>query len=660
MKAINSLIIIFQSFIVGLACATSSANIPTHSELLAIEKNVAFLRNRDPEKAISLSQTAISQLNSEDSAARIIKINFLNHLSYAHIVIGEYSKALTTSSHSISLAEKSNYFLGLGRAYKNIAHCYRLIGNYDTSMKFYLKSLEYRRKTNDEIEISRGLNNIALLYEIINNNDEAIKTYQESLKILNGFEDSQYTAYAHGGISEVYRNLEDYSQALVHANKSLHISSKLNDATGLTIGYNLLGEIQLLSGDLKESEENLLKSIEIANSNHITTSLVEPLINLARIKHRQKDYSAALTTANLALESAQANRELHLQSISYKLISEIYESNQQLSEALENYKSHKNLEDEILNNRSTSNLAAMRTEFELDNLDRQNKLLSQQVELNQTKSEKVIVQRNLIVVFLILVLVIIIFIYHRHIQKRKIQQQATLNRELSQINELKDQFLTNTSHEFRTPLNGIIGLAECLQQELLGPQSEQAKESLAMLCKSGKHLASLVDDIMDFAQLKSQRMQIAPTSIKPYQLINEVVGTCQSLLSKKSVTIVNDVPIDEQPVLADKKRLNQILYNLIGNAIKCSEIGEIRIHTAIEGGYLKFHVSDQGCGIPEDKLESIFEYFEQVDGSASRALNGTGLGLAIVKQLVELHSGRVWVESKLGQGSVFSFTLPSA
>jgi signal transduction histidine kinase/serine phosphatase RsbU (regulator of sigma subunit) len=236
------------------------------------------------------------------------------------------------------------------------------------------------------------------------------------------------------------------------------------------------------------------------------------------------------------------------------------------------------------------------------------------------------------------------------------QVQASLR----QANMLKDEFLANTSHELRTPLNGIIGIAESLIDGATGQLTDKTKTNLVMIVGSGKRLATLVNDILDFSQLKHKTLELQLKPIGLREIVDIVLALSQSSVVNKPVQLVNTIPGDLPPAQADENRLQQILYNLIGNAIKFTDSGTVEISATVVNQHLEMVVSDTGIGVPEDKLERIFKSFEQAEGSTARKYGGTGLGLAVTKQLVQLHGGKIWVKSTVDQGSQFFLTLPIA
>lgn len=246
------------------------------------------------------------------------------------------------------------------------------------------------------------------------------------------------------------------------------------------------------------------------------------------------------------------------------------------------------------------------------------------------------------------------------VQRRKLQQQRKINERLRRVDRLKDDFLANTSHELRTPLNGIIGIVESLMDGVAGPIGDRAREHLSYVHYSGRRLASLVDDILDFSKLKNHSVELHKKSVQPHTLAEIVFTLSQPLIGDKPIDLINDMPTDLPPVLGDEARLVQILHNLVDNAIKFTKRGRVTVKAVVDGDMLRLEVADTGIGIADSHLGRIFESFEQVDGSDTRRYGGTGLGLAITKRLVQLHGGQIWVDSQQNQGSRFMFTLPLA
>ncbi|NEO52302.1 MAG: response regulator [Okeania sp. SIO3B5] len=255
----------------------------------------------------------------------------------------------------------------------------------------------------------------------------------------------------------------------------------------------------------------------------------------------------------------------------------------------------------------------------------------------------------------------ILKVYNKILEKEHSRLEV-VNKELERLNQLKDEFLANTSHELRTPLNAIINLAESMIDSPTDRLSESHKSNLSLIIYSGYRLANLINDILDFSKLRNKDIQLQQKSISIKEITEIVLTLNLPLVKNSALKLINSIDNNLPPVYADENRLQQILFNLIGNAIKFTERGKIEVSAKLVSEknqrQLAITVSDTGIGISEDKLDSIFESFEQADGTISREYRGTGLGLAITKQFVELHGGKIGVKSVLGKGSCFTFTLP--
>ena len=234
------------------------------------------------------------------------------------------------------------------------------------------------------------------------------------------------------------------------------------------------------------------------------------------------------------------------------------------------------------------------------------------------------------------------------------------NARLKELDRIKSQFLANMSHELRTPLNSIIGFSEVLQDGILGEVSEEQRSALEEIWRSSRHLLDLINDLLDFSRIENGRLMLHKTSFEAGSLLDEVKTIIRPLAEKKLQALEIRIEAAMPPITTDRLRLKQVLLNLLGNASKFTqEGGHLTLACSlIEGNQFLFSVSDNGIGISPEDHGIIFEEFRQVDGTVTRSETGSGLGLTISKRLVELAGGQIWVESELGKGSVFSFTLP--
>jgi signal transduction histidine kinase len=223
----------------------------------------------------------------------------------------------------------------------------------------------------------------------------------------------------------------------------------------------------------------------------------------------------------------------------------------------------------------------------------------------------------------------------------------------------KSQFVANMSHELRTPLAAILGYAELIQEGFYESQGPKSLDALTRIRSNGKHLLGLINTVLDIAKIESGQFTLNMTEYAIESVVETVRSATESLAQNKKLALKTEVAKSLPIGLGDEQRLTQVLLNLVGNAIKFTDTGEVRVTAKTVNGHFNVSVTDTGPGIPEEHQARIFEQFHQVDSSNTKAKGGTGLGLAIAKQIVEMHGGRIWVESTFGKGSTFQMELPT-
>ena len=239
------------------------------------------------------------------------------------------------------------------------------------------------------------------------------------------------------------------------------------------------------------------------------------------------------------------------------------------------------------------------------------------------------------------------------------EQKRTAER-LRELDRLKTQFIANMSHELRTPLNSIIGFSRVILKGIDGPLTEAQRQDLTAIYNAGQHLLGLINDILDLSKIEAGRMELQFSEVDMREIIRGVMSTAVGLTRDKPIELRQEVPEDLPPVWADAQRARQVLLNLVSNAAKFTDQGFIAVRAWADESFVTIAVQDTGIGIPREKQEEIFQEFTQVESGTTRRYGGTGLGLAIARRLVELMGGRIWVESEVGKGSTFFFTLPRA
>jgi signal transduction histidine kinase len=230
--------------------------------------------------------------------------------------------------------------------------------------------------------------------------------------------------------------------------------------------------------------------------------------------------------------------------------------------------------------------------------------------------------------------------------------------QLEEASKHKSQFLANMSHELRTPLNAILGYTELIVDGVYGEMPEKAQATLKRITANGKHLLGLINDVLDLSKIEAGQLTLSLDDYSMKDVVHSVYGAVEPLAADKKIAFKAEVAPDLPSGRGDERRLTQVLLNLVGNAIKFTDAGEVAIKASASNGHYSVSVCDTGPGISESDQAKLFQEFQQADNSITRKKGGTGLGLAISKRIVEMHGGQITLHSQLGKGSTFSITLP--
>jgi signal transduction histidine kinase len=232
------------------------------------------------------------------------------------------------------------------------------------------------------------------------------------------------------------------------------------------------------------------------------------------------------------------------------------------------------------------------------------------------------------------------------------------SRQLEVASRHKSEFLANMSHELRTPLNAVLGYTELVLDGIYGEVPDKVRDVMARIDRSGRHLLGLINDVLDLSKIEAGQLELSVADYSLQELVQTVAVAVEALAAEKKLALGVDVAADLPRGHGDERRLSQVLLNLVGNALKFTEHGEVRVAASVRDGEFVVAVADTGPGIAAADQRRIFDAFQQADGSATRKKGGTGLGLSIARRIVELHGGRIWVESAPGKGSTFTFAVP--
>ncbi len=569
------------------------------------------------ETAYKLSNQALAQANSENNASE--KARAFNNLASNLLYFGDSERALELYTQSLNQSLAAKDLSGVNRAYNNLANVYTDIGDIDEATKFRYLQLENSLQTGDSLDQVSAYIGLAQIMTD-KNNIESAKTYIEQAWQAHAEQQDPFLeVYILTTAAMVAEKEQNYAEA-VTANK---------------------------------------KAVAIAQQNDFHGLVISSKVNVARSYLKQKRFQEAIDLSKELLPES-LRFKLSFKNIQlYKILNQAYESLGNFEQALSYQRKIEELEQEFVGEK-------IKFLGEVFKLDRQ--FMEQQEKLEELQKDQQIMslkmeqqkQNQIIWISLSLLLIAIVsFVYYRYMSRKELQRQKLVNQRLQELDRVKDRVLTNTSHELRTPLNGIIGLSEIIIQDENNNFSEANLNCLKLIKSSGEQLARVVNDILELSKLRNSQLTVFKTDFNIVELIEDVVNVCQPNIKSKSVELINQNRGQSILVKQDRGRLQQVLFNVIGNAIKFTNQGFVHITSELKDNQLTISCTDTGIGIPAEKQARVFEGFEQVDDGDSRAKSGTGLGLAITKGIVEALDGRIELYSELGKGTKIKVILPN-
>ena len=582
----------------------------------------------------------------------------LNERAYAQFQQGEYEASYRLSNKALILAEKQQDAQQKSRALSNMASNLRYFGQAEKALELYTKSLQESRAIEDLHGEYRALNNLASIYSDIGDHSVEKKFRQKQLEISQKTENivDQITAYI--GLAQHQISTNNLESAKRYIDFAKNISVKEFDPF-IEI-YVLLteGDIFKANGEFANAIDLYNQAISLAKKYDYQGLQISSATNIVELWLEEKKFQKVIDRAKDLLSQSKAIRLQNKSLQLHNILKRAYE-------AIEDYKN--SLQHERLANQIQQQLSGQKVRFlgEITKIDRQ--VLQQQEKLVELEKDQQIMalkleqqKQNQIIWIGIAILIFSLsfFIYYRYSYRKEIQRQKKVNQRLEELDKVKDRVLTNTSHELRTPLNGIIGLSDVIIKDEENQFSESTLNCLKLIRSSGEQLSLVVNDILELSKLKNSTITLVKSRFDLQDVVKDVIAVCQPNLSGKNIRIINRNDGEKTLVHLDRGRIQQILFNIIGNAIKFTETGKIEIISSLTNSQLEIQVKDTGKGIPTENLERIFAGFEQVDAGNSREQPGTGLGLAISKGIAEAMGGNIKLTSELGVGTRVYIVLP--
>lgn len=633
-------LIICSQNIDSIRSIISSETPSTQLEILA--KETWQYRSKNPMYALNCGQEALNLAIKLNNKAKEAEVN--NFIGVIQRNIGNYPQSLLFFNKALEIAESINDSVQMAYSYNNIGGAYRLERNYTLALTNMFKAIEIFEK----LEMIEGIAfctiNIGIVYRFQGNFEKALDYFDRTIEIRENIGDKFGLAIAINQVIEVLYDRKEYNLALERYSELLELYKELDDRKGIAAVYGGIGGIKYREGDYPTAKEYREIALKLNEEIQNTESVLLNLHELSLIYLKLGDIEKSKNALTRAYDISKTRKTSALaEHFNYK--SSWYEISGRLDSALYYYKKYTHLQDSLAALENIQSIALMESVHQVDRAFQENKILQNE---NRLKDE----QTKFLLILSIILTVSISYILYKFFQNRK------LNKQLKELNATKDKFFSIIGHDLKNPFNNLLGYTQLLADDYETMTEEERKQSVNNLNESSKKLVTLIDNLLQWARANIGAIQYHPKFVNLFLFTTNLVNSNNESILKKELKIINRIDHDLE-VFIDIDYLNLVMRNLLSNAIKFSHPnGTIEFSAKDAANETVVEIKDNGIGIEEDKLKKILDFGGDVSTPGTLNERGTGLGLILVNDLIRKWGGKFSVQSKVGKGSTFSFTIP--
>jgi len=595
---------------------------------------------------------------------KLYQARALRKLGGINMRTSSWLEAQKYTSRAFQIYRQINNKEGMAYTLWDLGLIYYQINQDAKAINNYTKCLSLLEEIGDSSSISGILNNIGLIYKNQDDYASAMNYFKKSVEI--GKWDAWGNNVAKHNIGKIYLKQSNYDEALKTFEQLITIEQEEQDAyydLGMSGLYNSIAQVHIELGNNERALSYYFKSLNHAYQDSISIGTKSIETNIGSLYLDVGESNPAIEWCTKGLERGKRGGSISLQKRSCKCLYEAHKMKGDDSKALEYLELFQIMDDSLKSEETARAILAMefRKQIFADSLQQANQNLKTEI-VHQKETRKKNRIQNLSFGFLSLLLFLAFGLYRKNRFVTKAKKSIEQEKEKAESSEkAKHQFLANMSHEIRTPMNAIKGMIDILIRRQ--PKEDQIKY-LNGIKDSSDSLLVIINDILDLSKIEVGKIDLEHIPFSISEMIKNVDTIMHFKAEEKGLELKTNIPDTIPQVIGDPTRLRQLLINLVGNAIKFTEKGvvttSLKLETQKDPDKINAHfiLSDTGIGIDKDKLEQVFNTFEQAYSDTTRKFGGTGLGLSICKKLVEIQEGTIWAESKKGKGSQFHFIIP--
>jgi len=597
-----------------------------------------------------------------------LRIKLLYQLSKELYQNRDFKKALSCNEQRLALVKKSGSPRDLVVAYSNIGTCYNELALYDKAIAFYYKALQTcnKYKINDDKIYANVYRSIGSAYDNLNNSSLAQIYYTRALKINQKMKSEPGIANCLSEIGITYDKEGKYTEALRNYRQANLLYIKLQDAEGCFATNNNIG---LLYQNTKRYDSALYfynKCVDIANQMKADYLLIPARLNLGNLYNMTGKYALAYSSISQGLALAESQAELPMIQKGYEYLSDYYSKVKNFEKAYQYLDKSAILRDSLYSSEMNSKTAEMQAKYEFEKNEADNERLQREnISQSLALSKKINLIHWLIITLVLIIFASAVIIRNTRIKRKTAEELRVKNlkiekqkKELESLVTTKDKFFSIIAHDLKSPFNSLLGFSDLLFENFSELDDTEKYEYIEQVHHSSQGLFELLENLLQWSRAQMGKMEWNPGKVDMEKIFADNLSILQIGLNDKMITVESDLN-SNAIVYADPNMILTVVRNLLTNALKFTDKGGIiKIHSIPMVGQMKFTISDNGMGISEENQKKLFQIDEKFKTSGTAGEKGTGLGLLLCKEFVKINKGEIWVESELGKGSSFSFTLP--
>jgi len=612
-----------------------------------------YFHNGVFDSALFYFDQSLIQFKNLEDLSKIIALH--NYIGVTYYMQGEFKPAIAVFEKGLHLSDSINDLKMIADFANKLGACYEELDFYTKSINILFKGLEASRLSGDRQGEAHILNNIGIIFQNLNNYEKAGNYYQQAQHIFSDLNDPQGLSDILNNFGDLYYLKENYQKAIEYFKEALEFSKELEDDFGVALILNNIGGCYVMLQNFELADEYLEKAFQLAEEIGYHEIIASSLANLGNIQMEKGNYAAAIDFGERSLKEAKDIGAISDEMVACELLYKSYSELNRFEEAFRCLKNFQLLTDSINLVEQNNQIHEIEAKYESEKQEQEIETLKREKEVDR------LIQNYLVGVVIIgSLLIITLMVLYFNIRKTKNRLEKS-ERELTLANKTKEKVLSIIGHDMLSPIGANKGITDLIIKEKNNLSKQDIVRIVTHLKPALDTTYYMAENLLSWGRLQSKKISYYPV----LGSLKSIIDSCFSLFefhaNLKAITFQFEG--DESiGAFFDKDQITFVIRNLISNAVKFSNKNStITVLLSKENGYALVSVADTGIGIPDSELKTIFKKTsEQEPRLGTDNEKGTGLGLIIVKDFVERNKGKIWVESKEGKGSWFSFTLPLA